>query len=176
LANIATIAGVQAAQTGAIVATRGLWTNPTTPNLTDFETFLSTSVLVPTAALPADSPWPQYALNRAIRLVLRVPGCPSAEYVDAVYNCATHVLLSIAVDQPGQSYFTGQRAREGLALIVPPTPIVIASSDEQTSQSTAEPDWASGLTIGQLDFFKSPWGRVYLNHNQSYGPAIWGLT
>ena len=160
------------------------FTEPNSPNLPDFLVFLATSVQIPTSALPTDSPWPGYALTQAIGLVLNPPGgvSPGILYTLACYNCATHILLMIAPDQEGQSYFAAIRGNNsstvppGLALNVPSTGIVVTSSDESTSVGLAKPTWAEGLTVGQLDFFKTPWGRAYLTYQQSYGPSIVGLT
>jgi hypothetical protein len=151
---------------------------PTTPNIVDFLTFLGTSVQIPPTALPPSSPWPQYALTQAIALVLQPPYVPGITYTLAVYNCATHLLFTIAPDQPGQNYFTSKRGpgAGGFNLIAPSTGVVVASSDESTSTTLAQPKWAAGLTVGQLGFYKTPWGRDYLSYIQSYGPSIWGLS
>jgi hypothetical protein len=168
-------ATTQAPQTVAAVCQVTAYVNPTQPNLTDFLTFLAIDVQIPAAALPGTSPYPGYALKRAQRLVLQGGGDPEM-YVNAVYCCATHLILATTPDQVGQTYFAQQQSRAGYGTIVPSTGLVVASSDVSTSSTLAEPVWASRLTVGQLDFFKTPWGRVYLSYNQSYGPSIWGLT
>lgn len=150
---------------------------PSSPNLADFLTFLATSVQIPLSALPTGSPWPQYALDHAIALAL-LPSClPSpVMYTLAVYNGATHVLLAITPDQPGQTYFANARAEAGFGIALPSSGVVSGASDQGTSGSLVQPEWAKGLTISQLQFFKTPWGRELLSWNQSYGPAAWGLT
>ena len=156
---------------------------PTTPNLADFLTFLSTSVQIPVAALPANSPWPGYAFTQAQALVPCYAGIPGITFSLATYNCATHQLFVITPDQLGQTYFSGARSNQpqtnspgGFALIQTSSGLVAATSDEGTSVTLANPDWVKGLTIGQLQFAKTPWGREYLSFIQSYGPSIWGLT
>lgn len=156
---------------------------PTTPNLADFLLFLADSVQIPAAALPGSSPYPGYAFDQAVDLVLNPPtGIAGILYTLAVYNCATHLLLTITPDQPGQTFFADVRGNNnatippGLALNVPATGIVVSTSDETTSVTQAKPVWAEGLTIGQLGFLKTPWGRAYLDYQQSYGPSIVGLT
>ena len=156
----------------------GGFVTPNRPNLPDFLVFLQT-VNIPEAALPDDSPYPGYALNQAIALVLQPPFLPGIAYTLACYNCATHLLFVITPDTPPSNYFATMRGTtaEGLGLVVPSTGLVSDSANDQgTSVSLAEPKWAKGLTVGQLGFFKTPWGREYLSYQQSYGPSVWGLT
>jgi hypothetical protein len=153
-----------------------VFTNPTQPNLADFLIFLSNTVQIPSAALPNDSPWPQYALDMAIDLALLPPSSPGISYTLAVYNGATHILFAITPDQSGQVYFTNARGTGGYGLVQPSTGLVVSSSDQGTSSSLAKPQWAEGLTVGQLEMFKTPWGRTFLTWNQAYGPTIVGLT
>lgn len=148
---------------------------PGKPNLPDFLIFLTT-VEIPIEVLPVDSPWPGYALAQAIDLVLRLPCSPGILYTLACYNGATHILFAITPDQTGQTYFKEKRSSAGFALNQPATGLVVSASDQGTSSTNAVPDWAKGLTVGQLDFYKTPWGRVYLQYQQSYGPTIVGLT
>lgn len=180
----------QAPQTASGVASIINTTNdfllPHTPNVVDFLWWLNTSVQIPPAALPVSSQWPQYALWQALELVLREEQprhwphgnhSGSIMYVLACYNCSTHLLLSITPDVPGQNFFASARGNGagGYSLVNPSTGIIAATSDESTSATLASPDWAKRLTIGDLDFFKTPWGRYYLNYNQSFG-TLWGLT
>ncbi len=159
--------------------------NPNQPNLPDFLDFLSTSVQIPSVALPDDSPFPGYALAQAIELVLQPPSPwtrspPSGGilYTLAVYNCATHILFVITPDQEGQTYFATMRgpAPGGFNLNAPSSGIVVSSSDNGSAATLAQPTWGAGLTVTQLGFFKTPWGREYLGFIQSYGPSIVGLT
>jgi hypothetical protein len=193
-------ASSQAEQTangiGAETPTNGfLW--PNRPNIIDFWFWLQTNVSIPEAALPVTSPYPQYALWQALELVLCDRGVSSwatnpngdnciapmprnlwggISYTLAVYNCATHLLLGIAPDQPGQNFFTAARANSGYSLVNPSTGLIVAASDVTTSSTLTPPKWASGLTVSQLGFMKTPYGREYLAYNQAYGPTIVGLT
>jgi hypothetical protein len=161
-----------------------MFATPTNPNLADFVVFLNTSVQIPVVALPVNSPWPGYAFTQAMALVPCYAGVPGIMYSLAVYNCATALLFLITPDQVGQTYFTSARSNAapqggqpgGFALIQPSAGLVASTSDETTSTTLANPDWVKGLTIGQLQFAKTPWGREYLSFIQSYGPTIWGLT
>jgi hypothetical protein len=150
------------------------FSQPTQPNIGDFWAFLLFNVDIPIAALPLTSPYPAIAYQQALALTNNAIG--GVLYVDAVYNCGTHALMSIAPDQSGQNYFKSQRSREGLGLILPSTGLVAATSDESTSTTLASPEWAAHLTVDQLDFYRSPWGRRYLAYNQKAGPNVWGLT
>jgi hypothetical protein len=194
---IGTAALTQAPQAGAAIGAEVpqngfLW--PNRPNLIDFVYWLQTNVAIPTAALPTSSPYPQYALSQALELVLCFPGASFSamnvncsipvpgnqwsgiSYTLACYNCATHLLLGIAPDQPGQNFFTAARANSGYSLVNPSTGLVAASSNETTSSTLNNPKWVEGLTPGQLDMYKSPWGRAYLDYQSKYGSTIWGLT
>jgi hypothetical protein len=169
-----------------------LW--PQRPNIIDFTWWLQTNVSIPEAALPTSSPYPQYALWQALELVLCDRGLPyGATYVDcsvpvprnlwggisytlATYNCATHLLLGIAPDMPGQNFFTAARSNSGFNIVNPSTGLVAAASDVTTSSTLTPPKWASGLTVSQLGFMKTPYGREYLAYNQAYGPTVWGVT
>lgn len=152
--------------------------NPNTPNAADFLTFVRDQG-VPVPALPDTSAYLGYALTGAVGLVLPLPAwcsVPGVLYSLAVYNCGTHLLFTMAPDQQGQTYFAKARSREGFALISPSTGLVAATSDQGTSTTLASPDWAKQLTIAQLDFAKTPWGRSYLQWQASYGSSIVGLT
>lgn len=156
---------------------------PLTPNLVDFTTFVETDVQIPTAALPTNSPYLGYAFNQAMLLVIQ---CSMAGvlYTLAVYNCATAILFQITPDQSGQTYFADARSNlvstnfpnGGFGLNLAPLGLVTSAADEGTSSTLKTPDWAAGLTIGQLQFFKTFWGQQYLSYEQSYGPVIVGLT
>jgi hypothetical protein len=171
----ATAQDVQAASAIGYESSRGGFLLPSRPNIVDFLAYLGTSVQIPTAALPPTSNFPGYALAQAITLIPSTVGI-SELYTLAVYSCATHILYTIAPDQPGQNYFAGARSNKGFNLIAPSGGMVASSSDESTSVSLATPDWARRLTIGQLDMAKTPWGRYALQWMQSAGPSIVGLT
>ncbi len=150
---------------------------PGTPNLPDFLTFLA-DVGIPVSALPANSPYPGYAFNQAMGLVVAPPAAFGTQvlYSLAVYNGGTHILFSITPDQPGQTFFADARGKNGYGIVIPSTGLVAASSDQGSSATLVVPDWARTLTVQQLAFFKTDWGRVFLQWNQSYGPAPWVLV
>lgn len=156
----------------------GAWTNPNAPNLTDFTSFIYNTVGIPTTALPTGSPWIGYAFNQATAIVAVFPVVAPIETVLATYNCGAHILIKIAPDQAGQTYFVTLRGPGpgGFSLASPQLGMISASSDESTSNTYATPESFTRMTLGDLDFMRTPWGRDYLAYVQSYGPSIWGLT
>ena len=155
----------------------GGFVTPSTPNLPDFLTFISNAPTgITPAILPANSPWPGYALDQAIALVLDPPCSPGILYVLAVYNCATHLLFAITPDQIGQVFFQNARSAKGYSLVQPSTGLVVSANDQGSGTTVATPKWAEGLTVSQLGFMRTPWGREYLAWAQSYGPTIVGLS
>ena len=153
------------------------WSNPAAPNLADFTLFIENSLEIPTGALPANSPWLGYAFNQAMALVLQVPTVTAIEYVLAVYNCGAHILIKITPDQPGLSYFKNLRGNgpTGYGLLALTPGVVASSSDQGTSQTLTSPEAFKNLTLGDLDFIRTPWGRSYLAYAQDFG-TIWGLS
>ena len=151
---------------------------PTTPNVADFTTFLQTSVQIPASALPPTSPWIGYAFDQAKALVPCYPGVPGITFSLATYNLGTHLLFLIAPDVTGQTYFATKRGNtaEGFSLNAPSTGLVVSSSDESTSATLTAPKWADGLTVAQLGYMKTLWGRAYLEYIQAAGPTLWGIT
>jgi len=152
----------------------GSWSNPNSPNLADFTAFLYGNVGIPTATLPEGSVWPGYAFDQAMALVAFFPTVASIQYVLAVYNCGAHLLIMITPDQAGQTYFT--TARDSMNMLRPVSGILSGSSDVSTSQSFTVGDGMSNMTIGDLNFYTTPWGRQYLAYAQDAGPGLWGLS
>lgn len=152
----------------------GSWTNPNAPNLTDFSAWVYAYMQIPVADLPAGSQWLGFAFNQAVALVAYFPTVAPIEYVLAVYNCAGHLLLKITPDQAGQDLFC--RARAGFKMLDPQIGIIQSSSDVTTGNSFVVPDAFKNMTIGDLQFYTTPYGREYLAYAQDSGPSIWGLT
>lgn len=160
----------------AIVGQPGAFVNPTSPSLPDFLTFLSNSVQIPSAALPAFSAWPSYALDQAIELTPCTPCGLGLLYTLAVYNCATHLLIMITPDQAALDYFQEKRSRSGFGLVQPSSGVIASASDEATSTTLSSPDWSKKILPMQLQFFKTPWGREWLEWCAAAGPNVVGLT
>jgi hypothetical protein len=139
-----------------------------------------TAAPVPTSAVEAPSaaawsPYLAWAFIGALGVTLFPPSnMPPILYVMAVYNYGMHKLLKIGQDQPGQTFFTQQRAT--FKLLSFKAGPVGASADQATSQTLVTPDFLKGLTMGDLDLLLTPWGREYLDYSQQYGPNIVGVS
>lgn len=150
------------------------WQTQNTPNTTDLYTFLQTIVQVPTAALPSNSPYLAWALSYAEEKTLLVLYAIGQDYYCfAVYLLATSFLINWCPDQPGQTFFQGLRATWNLTGFVGGT--IQSSADESTSESLLAPDFLKGLTLGQLQALKDPYGRQWLSMQQDLG-AVWGIS
>jgi hypothetical protein len=154
------------------------WSNPTYPNLPDFTLFVQNSMDISPLFIPTGSPFLGYAFNQALALVIRVPCSPSGiDYTLAVYNCGGAILVATAPDQTGRQGETGSFTwmRERFGLNKPSVGVVQSTSNEGTSTNLAVPDAIKQLTIGDLRFMQTPWGRAYLSFQQDFG-GIWGLS
>lgn len=151
------------------------WSNPNAPNLPDFVLFARNAMGVAPEYLPADSPFFGYAFNQALNLVLTGNGAIAGnDYTLAVYNCAGHILLRITPDQSGRTFFAEQVKKYGLDKLS--AGMVASASDTGTASTIAVPEALKELTLGDLNFMKTPWGRAYLSYAQDYGPSVWGLS
>ena len=150
------------------------WINPNAPNLTDFNAFVTQNMAIPEAALPVGSMWIAIAFARAQAITPCYPCVAAIEFVLATYNCGGHYLLRLAPDQPGQCYFAQQRAQMNLNEVE--IGVIQSSSDESTSNSFAIGEGMQNMTIGDLNFYKTPYGRAFLEFCQDYGPGLWGLS
>lgn len=136
---------------------------------------LATSGAAPPAVDNSGSPWITWAYNRGLALTLAVPGTSAGDYVNTVYCCATHVQLSITQDIAGSTFFQTQRSSTGFSLLTPASGTLSSSSDQGTSASWVVPDAMKNLTLQDLDFAKTPWGRVWIAWGQDFGNA-WGVS
>ena len=162
------------------------WTNPTQPNVTDYASYLYGEVGIQVGCLPTNSNWIPLTLSIAVATVNQALGAVASPvnaalgtitvspYVQAVYNLAADTLYNLAMDVPGQSYFTDKR-REW-KLLEPQVGVYASASDQGTSGGVLNPEQLRTLTLANLQQLKTPWGRAYLALAQAYGPALWGLT
>jgi hypothetical protein len=140
------------------------FTNPNSPNLTDFITFCQNQG-VQTGFLPSDSPYFIWAFNWAVAVALAVPNScvsytigspptlPNTVYVIAVYNLGMHKLIEIAQDLTAQ-----------------PLTALSWSSSYVTATTTNALDLVIGTTVGVTVAAAVPYG-----YNVSYvapNPAI----
>ena len=163
-----TISQAEVLQSGSVV-----------PIGTDFVlSAIAASNATPPTANTTGWTWPYYAFERAVALVLQVPTWMGLDYTIAVYNAAGHILIATAPDQPAQVQ-TGApffaTAREGYDLNKPSSGVIQSSGDQGTSNSLAVPESLQRLNVGDLWFFRTPYGRAYLAFAQDFG-EIAGLT
>ena len=148
----------------------GTWVNPSTPNLTDFTTFVQNGMGISATYLPTSSDYLQWSLNIATAETLTDDCIPPPIYVLAVYNCGGHHLITMAQDQPGLTYFQDARLRFGINSFV--AGVVQSSSDQGTSNALVVPESFQALTISDLEYLRTPWGRAYLGYAQKFGPTV----
>ena len=121
-----------------------------------------------------------FALNYALEVAIPGPGLGSgmagyaSSYLMAVYNLGLHQFLKIAPDESGSTYFAGLRQTYSLTTLR--AGVVMASGDENTSQSLVVPEFFKTFTLSDLDLMKTPYGRNYLEYAQMYGPNILGVS
>lgn len=150
------------------------WQTKTTPNTNDLYTFLTTVAGVPTSALPSNSVYLPWALSYAEEKTLMVLYAVGQDYYCfAVYCLATSFLINWCPDQPGQTYFADLRKTWDLTGFIGGT--VQSSADQATSESLLAPDFLKGLTLGQLQALRDPFGRQWLSMQADNGP-IWGIS
>ena len=149
------------------------WANPNAPNLPDYILFVQQAMAIDPLYLPSNSPFFQWTLTKALALTINVPCVAGNDYTLAVYNCGGHLLLETAQDQPGRDYF--DKMREKLGLLKFAAGVVASASDQSTSTSLATPDALHQLTISDLGFMRTLYGRAFLAYNQDFG-GIWGLS
>lgn len=132
------------------------------PTLAGYLQFLRDVVGVPVSALPDDSPYISLTFNAAIEIVwtpFTCMGFPDV-YMQAVYNLAAHMLVCMAPDQTGSTFFADLRKKCGVNNFQPG--LIQSSSDENTSQSWMIPDVFKKATLAELGYLKTPWGRDYM--------------
>lgn len=155
------------------------------PNLTDFLAFLRGVVGIETAYLPDNSMAVVYAFQTAMATVspdlVAIPSFPVTPqnpqpwttYAVAVYNLGADRVINFAPDQDGRTFFADMRKDLGINTFR--AGVVASSGGTGNSQSTLNPEFMKGLTMGDLQNMKTPYGREYLNIAQQIGP-LWGLT
>jgi len=95
-------------------------------------------------------------------------------YTGAVYNLATHFMITYCPDQPGQTWW--QQKREFFRLTDPILGIVQSTGNDVSNTTYLNPEQFKSLTLGDLQLMKTPYGREYLADAQAYGFEPWGMT
>jgi len=128
-----------------------------------------TTVQLPDASTDIDA-----ALNLALALVYApMQNASQLIYDSAVYNLGGSNLIEFASDQTGQTFFADMRKKFNINGFVPGA--IQSASDEGTSESMLIPDFMKNLTMADLQYIKTPWGRTYLSYAQRIGP-MWGIS
>lgn len=147
------------------------------PTLDGFYQWCLSIMGVPSADLPAGSPYLAGAFSTALATVNPAIRCVSALlFMEAVYNLAGDFLLNYCPDQADQTFFADARGKEGFNLTAFVPGVVSAAADVSTSDGLVVPDFFKNLTMGDLQNLKTPYGRRYLAIAQDYGPTVWGIS
>lgn len=156
------------------------------PTKEGFMSFLRGVAGIPVEALPDGAPVIDFAYCQSLTLALclyQAVGGACADqpsyYAMVVYNLATHILVVYAMDDPNaedpyKKYWTILREKMGLNSFTPG--VIQSSSDNGTSVSFMVPEWMNNMTMADLQYLKTPWGRNYMGLAQAYGPTIWGIS
>lgn len=153
------------------------------PTLAGFLAFISGVMGISTAQLPSNAPIIPFVYNLAVNtvnpalaLMSNADTTQPTLYATAIYNLAGDLLIQLAPDQTGpppSTYFAGLRTNFGCNSFV--GGVINSTSDNSTSEGMELPEFVKGLTIGQLQNLKTPYGRAYLAIAQGYG-TLWGLS
>lgn len=154
-------------------------------NLVDFQSFITNTMQIPVSALPLNAPVILMSLAIAEDIVnpalQAVGACGStlgytgpSIYELAVYNLAADNLINFAPDQPNKTYFADLRTQWKLNSFVPG--VIQASADVSTSESLLVPDFMKNLSMSDLQYLKTPYGRAYMALAQRYGTSVWGMS
>lgn len=150
------------------------FSDPTTPNITDYTTFIRNAGF-DTTVLPDGSEWIQNSFDVAYDIVNPdLAQGSSLIYVLAVYNLGVDRLINYAIDVSGQTYFAD--LRKSLNLLDITVGVIDSGSDQGTSAGIANPEQMKLLTFQDLQTLKTPYGRQYMAFAQMYGQTLWGLT
>ena len=143
---------------------------------TPYDLTALTAGVAPPTTPTASSPWLGYAFDQALALTLSVAG--GVSYTLAVYNCAGHIQIRITPDVNGRMNEEGSftQMRGTFDLLKQSNGLVEQTSNVDTSSTFAVSDALKQLTLTDLNFMKTPWGREALAYMQDYGPSVWALT
>lgn len=152
---------------------------PTTPNITDYTTWIYLVMGVPEAVLPDDSIYISLSYSMSLETVnLYLDWASPLLYTQAVYNLGGDILVNIAQDNPdlpppNNTYWADLRNTMQINNFIPG--LINATNDEDTSAALLTPLGLQNLTLADLQNLKTPWGRVYMGIAQSVG-SMWGIS
>lgn len=177
--NLTAVTSSGTVQEGMVLIGTGLTDN------TVLETFNSStlvgtvspapSVAVSDATVNAWSPYLAWSFGQASGASPDPPpGLVPIIWVLATYNLGFHVLLRIAQDVSGQTFFQDMRTSFKIGSFV--SGVLANANDENTGAQLVVPEAFKKLSLGNLDLLKTPYGREYLMYIQQYGPTIVGVS
>lgn len=153
------------------------------PTYAGFVAFVREDAGISTAALPDGSKYLLWAYHQSLSLVNHLIRVVPLQYMLAVYNLGTDILINIAQDpsgapvvpgsKPPQPFFAFTRKQLNLNSFV--TGVITSTSDQGSSESMEVPEQVKTFTLADLQNLKTPWGRAYIGIAQSVG-TDWGLT
>ncbi len=153
------------------------WTD-TAPNFVDFQAWVTYMMGVPPDNMP-DVITLEMAYDTSLNLALPdlatipcQPGTPSL-YALAVYNLGGAVLVDIAQDVPGSTYWQDLRQRFNTGTFS--FGWSTSASDQGTSSSMGYPKFMQDMMPLDLWLMQTPWGRMYMQIAGAWG-AIWGIS
>jgi hypothetical protein len=151
---------------------------PGGPTYEGFVAWVGALMAVPQESIPGEATL-RAAYAEAVNLtylglatIPSYPGGPTI-YAIAVYNLGGAILLEIARDAEGQTFWEDLRNKYGMNSFS--YGLITSAADQGTSQGSMIPDQLQGMTLMDLQLLKSPWGRRYLMIAGQWG-AIWGIT
>ena len=173
------------------------------PTLAGFLAFIRSEMGINSTVLPDSTPAIGWAFSVAMAIVnpdLAAAGFNGPAYMPppstigggaqnisiftlAVYNLAGDNLINYAPDvpdapdvpgsDPAAPYFQYLRNKFGITNFV--AGVVASTGDQGSSVSLQVPEALKNLTLADLQYLKTPYGRQYLAFAQRYG-TLWGLT
>ena len=156
------------------------------PSISGFWVFVRQIMGIKADVLPDDAYVVTFAFNLATMIVnpdlrLVTASFPPATtnnfpslYALCVYNLAGDRIINLAIDTNGNDFFAN--LRKTFKINDFSAGVVSSTNDEGTGVSLEVLDVFKNLTIAQLEYLSTPWGRAYLGYAQSAGPTLWGIS
>jgi len=91
----------------------------------------------------------------------------------AVYNLATDRLINYGQDIQNQTYFQDERAK--LRIFDARIGVPSSVNDNGTAVGVLNPEFLKNVTLADLQYLKTPFGRAYIEIAQTVG-TVWGVS
>jgi hypothetical protein len=143
-------------------------------NMTDFQYFIYSVMLIPVAYLPTTSPTIAEAFAVSQCTVDPFIRQASPVYYNlAFYNFGGDYIINNAVDVECDAYFENLRKKWNINGFV--AGVVQSTSDMSTSTSLKVPEVYDNLSPFDLQLNKTPYGRQYMAIASKFSD-IWGIS